>query len=288
MIDDFLRSWELFHYTYLSGWLVAGVLSLLGVLIVARDQIFLGAAVTESSTFGVALAMWIGAALGSAGSHLHENDAFLRAMAVLFSTAATLLTVRGGGAGRETREAITGWVFLVSSAGSILLVTHTPHGLEEIHRLLSSSIIGATGLDVAVFGALLPATALALLLARRPILMTVLDPATAAALGVRTALWSLGLAAWIGLSVGLALRVAGTLYTFGCLVLPALVARNACTRIAPMFAASLGAALGTSVLGFVVANHADFPPGQMTVAFLGLLLAAAWGWRSIRRRWLRT
>lgn len=286
MIREFIESWALAHNAYLAGWLIAAALALLGVLIVARDQIFLGAAVTEASTLGAALAMWLGTTVGSTATHWHENDLLLRGLAVLFSVAATLLTVRGGGPGRETHEAITGWIFLVSSAGSILLVSHTPHGLEEIRRLLSSSIIGAQSADVVLFAAILLATAALLRLFRRSILMTVLDPQTAAALGVSTRLWSLGLAAWIGLAIGLSLRVSGTLYTFACLVLPALVARNVCRRISPMFWVSPVAALLCSGLGFVVANHADFPPAQMTVAFMGLLLVAAWSLRFVRRRLL--
>ncbi len=57
MIESFLASWDLFRDTYLVGWLLAVLLSLLGVFVVARDQVFLGAAVTQASTLGVALAL---------------------------------------------------------------------------------------------------------------------------------------------------------------------------------------------------------------------------------------
>ena len=45
MIESFVASWDLFGSTYLVGLLIAGVLSVVGVWIVARDHIFLGAAV---------------------------------------------------------------------------------------------------------------------------------------------------------------------------------------------------------------------------------------------------
>ena len=142
MIREFIESWALAHNAYLAGWLIAAALALLGVLIVAKDQIFLGAAVTEASTLGAALAMWLGTTVGSTATHWHENDLLLRCLAVLFSVAATLLTVRGGGPGRETHEAITGWIFLVSSAGSILL----GHLLARLNHLATRIGLEPSGL----------------------------------------------------------------------------------------------------------------------------------------------
>ncbi|MGH7822801.1 MAG: metal ABC transporter permease, partial [Candidatus Binatia bacterium] len=135
MIEGFLASWPLFHNTYLAGWLIAMLLSLVGVVVVARDQIFIGAAVSQASTLGIALAMWVGASVAGGGE---EPELVLSLMAVGFSVIAALLTARGGAAGRESHEAITGWVFLVSGSLSILIVSHSPHGLEEIHRLQAS------------------------------------------------------------------------------------------------------------------------------------------------------
>ena len=45
MITTFLESWDLFYLTYLTGWAIAAGLGLAGIIVVARDQIFLGAAV---------------------------------------------------------------------------------------------------------------------------------------------------------------------------------------------------------------------------------------------------
>ena len=59
MIEDFLNSWSLFQDSYLVGWLVLVLLAIVGVIVVARDQIFIGAAVSQASTLGIALAMWI-------------------------------------------------------------------------------------------------------------------------------------------------------------------------------------------------------------------------------------
>jgi zinc transport system permease protein len=283
VIQEFVASWALFHNTYLVGWLIAILLAQVGVLVVARDQIFIGAAVSQASMLGIALALGLGSWTGTEALEWLHADAFLSAMAVAFSILAALLTARGSDDGQESHEAVTGWVFLVSASGAILIVSHSPHGLDEIHRLLSSSIIGATSRDIWTFGVLVSATAVALIATHQRVLLFALDPAMAAAVGMRLKPWALVTSAWLGLAVGLSIRSAGMLYTFGCLVLPALVAKNLCREVRPMFVVASLVAVGSGVVGFVLANHYDDPPAQMTVALLCLLLSIAWLIRRLRR-----
>jgi ABC-type Mn2+/Zn2+ transport system permease subunit len=276
VIESFLASWDLFHQSYLAGWLIALLLSLVGVFVVARDQIFIGIAVSQASTLGIALGMGAGSWLDVHRVAWLGSDGFLSAMAVLFAIFAALLTARRSEAGGESHEAITGWVFLISASLSILFVAHSPHGLDEIQRLLSSSLIGATSGDVWTFICLTISTILALALANRRLLLFAMDPPMAAAVGMRVTWWAAGAAIWLGLVIGLAMRVSGLLYTFGLLVLPALVAKNVCREVRTLFFISPLVAVSVGTMGFVLANHYDFPPAQMTVALLSGLLILAW------------
>jgi zinc transport system permease protein len=285
MIEEFFSSWDLFHSTYLVGWLIGVALSLVGVLVVARDQIFLGAAISQASALGVALAMWIASLLGATGgtASWFGSDSALSLMAVISAVAAALVTSLARGA-RESHEAITGWIFLLSASASVLIVSHSPHGLEEIQRLISSSIIGATDADVWLFASLTIATMLVLVKFNQRILLVATDPVMAEAVGLRIHLWDALIAVWLGMCIGLSMRVSGMLYSFGLLVLPALIAKNICREIGPMFVVAPLAAIAASVTGFILANHFDFPPGQMTVALLAGLLPVSWYIRSFRGR----
>ncbi|PWB79274.1 MAG: hypothetical protein C3F08_07135, partial [Candidatus Methylomirabilota bacterium] len=127
MIGEFVASWPLFQNTYLVGWLIGLLLSLVGVLAVARDQIFVGAAMSQASTLGIALAMWIGIWVAPETLPWLHSDEFLSAMAVTFSLIAALITGGWAELNRESHEAITGWVFLLSTSLSILIVSHSPH-----------------------------------------------------------------------------------------------------------------------------------------------------------------
>ncbi len=282
MIQNFLSSWDLFYQSYLTGWLISLLLSLIGVLVVARDQIFIGAAISQASTLGIALTMWAAALPSLTEMDWFHSDLFLSTTAVAFSVLAASLTARAGEIGKESHEAITGWVFLISASLSILIVSHSPHGLEEIHRLLSSSIIGATVVDLWMFSSLTLLTAAFLIFLHRKILLFALDPSMAVAVGMKIDHWNLMTSAWLGLAIGLSIRASGMLYTFGCLVLPALVAKNLCRQVRTMFFVSPAVAMGTGVIGFILAHHYDYPPGQMTVALFCFLLMIAWFLRRLR------
>jgi zinc/manganese transport system permease protein len=283
VIADFVDSWTLFRDAYVAGWLLAALLAVLGVLVIARDQIFIGAAVSQASIAGIAAALRAGDLLGAADGSWARSDAFLSGMAVASAALAALLTTRRSEAGGSTHEALTGWVYLLASSVAILLVAHSPHGLEEVHRLVSSSIIGATASDVATFAAMALVTAIAVGRTHRRLLLVAMDPTMAAAVGMRVGLWSGALSLWLGLLVGLSISVSGVLYTFGCLVLPALVARNVCREVRPMFVVAPVVGVAAAGAGFVVAHHGDYPPAQMTVALLCLLLAVTAPLRGRRR-----
>lgn len=325
MLSEFVASWEIFYTSYLAGLFIALALSLPGIIVIARDQIFIGAATAQASMLGVTLAMFIGgAAVASlpqtwASQPIVERkaeprlegddalDAFMReegireetkvhthprpleayywherlrlalntdgfrsllgaAMAVL----AALLTAR-----RRGQEALTGWVFLVGASGSVLAASHSAHGLEEVHRLVSSSLIGATDLDVLTFAALAAGSVMATLALGRRLLFATIDPSTAQAAGLRVGLLAALINVWLGLCLGLAIKTSGMLFSFGALVLPALIARTFCREVRQMALWVPLIAAGGALVAFFLAHALNYPPGQVAVALWCLMLAVA-------------
>jgi ABC-type Mn2+/Zn2+ transport system permease subunit len=281
VIESFLQSWPLFHNAYLAGWLMGIVLSMVGVLVVAKDQIFIGAAVSQCSMLGITAGIWL-SDHGFIETHSFSGaDAFYTLTGTLFAVLGAGMSARAGGTWRESREAVTGFLFLLGISGSVLVAAGSPHGLEQVHRLIASTIIGATAVDVVLFAVLAAATAAVLGRWSREALLVVIDPEMAQAVGLGVSRWNALLWVWIGIAVSLAIRVSGITYTFGCLVLPPLVAKNVCREARQMFWAAPAVALASGVLGFVCANHYDLPPGQTVAAVQCALLVAAW---TARRR----
>jgi len=280
MIGDFIQSWALFKDSYMVGWSMAVLLSMVGVLVIARDQVFIGAAVSQASMFGIALSIALEQALGLAAISWFDPSLFHSMVGGAFAILASLVTARAGGSrSMESPGAITGWVFLLGAAGSVLAVARNPHGMEEVQQLLSSSIIGATAVDLWGCFALTGITMAVLVLLQRRILLLVMDREMAGAVGMRVGRWEAGICIWLGLAIGLSIHVGGMTFTFGCLVLPALIAKNLCSEVRQILLVAPCIALLSTVLSFVLANSLDLPPGQVAVGLLALLLAAVWALR---------
>ena len=108
-------------------------------------------------------------------------------------------------------------------------------GLKEIQSLFSSSIIGAGSADMFVFSGLLILFVGFLALRMRRLTLYLSDPVMAAAVGANIFLWSAAIASSLGLATGLAIRSSGMLFTFGCLILPAQMAKIISRDIPRMF-----------------------------------------------------
>jgi zinc/manganese transport system permease protein len=270
MITLFLESWPLFQWTYVAALLLALALGIVGVLVVTRGQVFIAAAVSQASLLGLAVNLWLG-----------WSQPMLAATA--FSGAAAMATAR-----RRSRapgvsgEEATGWLFLACSSLAILILAKQPIGLKEVQAMMSSSVIGAAPADALVFGALALVAVLLVVLARRRLVVLVTDPTMAAAVGMRVGWWMALLALVLGVGTGVAMRSTGMLFTFGCLVLPPLAAKNLCREVAPMFWVAPLVSVATALLGLILAHGFDSPPGQMIVALQAFVLVLAWGWREAR------
>lgn len=280
MIAEFLASWPLFHNAYLSGWLIGVLLSLLGVLVIARDQIFLGAAVSQASALGIAVGMVFGSWMTLDEQSWWRSHVFYGFMGGVFSVTAALVTSHKGNSwGRDSHEAVTGWIFLFSLSAAVLLLAHSPHGLEEVHSLLTSTIIGAKSSDVWIFSLLTLVTIGGLLFYYQQALLVVIDPEMARAVGLRVEHWNMAFSIWLGSVVGFSIHVSGVVYAFACLVLPALIAKNLSRELRSLFCLAPLIALSTGGCAFVLANHYDYPPGQTATACLCLLLFMVWVFR---------
>lgn len=282
MIASFLQSWPLFHDAYLAGWSIAFLLALLGVVVVTRDQIFFGAAVAQASVLGIAVAVCLGGLPALAWCGWCDDDWVHTLVGGAFAVAGALLTAAGH-ARRETHEALTGWVYLTGGCFAVLLLAHSPHGMDEINRLLASTIIGAEGGDVALLAGLSGLVAAVTARWSAELRLVVVDPEMASAVGLRVEAWNRAIAVALGVAMGLAIHVSGVVFSFGCLVLPALVAKNVCREVRQMLWVSPLVGLAAAIVGFVIANDRDLPPGQAAVAILCVALVAAWGVRRLRR-----
>lgn len=271
MLSNFFQSFSLFGDTYWTAWFAALCLSWLGVIVVSRNQGFLAAALAQASTLGISLSLlmeWGKPALFS----------------VVFAVAASLWMSGKPSGSRDgaRREESTVWVFLLGGSLSTLLLSKQPYGLEEIQSLMASSIMGATATNKIVFGVAALLTGIIAWVSRARWALLLTDSVMAVAIGMRVRAWYIGFALALGLLVGGATQTLGLLFTFGCLVSPAYSARNLSREIQPLFWIAPLVATITVLVGLVLSNAWDYPPGQMVVVTQVGFLAMTWVYREFR------
>ncbi|MBI5849736.1 MAG: metal ABC transporter permease [Planctomycetes bacterium] len=261
--QDFLASWPLFRDAYLAGFAAAALLALAGVFALAQRQVFAGVVVAQCSTAGVALALAL-AALDGAVEHAHLHGAPL-ACGIAFGVfgAIALGVARRA---RDASEAIGLWLFVTTSAASVLLLAHGAHGLEEIERLAFSSLIGADQADVLRLTALLVAAIAVLVPCHRVLLLAATEADHARALGLPVTALRVGLAIALGVAIGATIHSVGTLFCVANLMLPALAARRLARTMRGALVLAPVIALLTCGIAFVLANGFDYPMGQVAAA----------------------
>ena len=271
MMRDFLASWPLFYPSYVAALLIGCTLALLGVLVVGRRQVFVAAAISQASLFGIAAGVvWGGATASWWG---------------VGAGIAAAVGIGGRRSGHDARaEELTGWVFLLAASGAVLLLADHPGGTRVLQSASASTIIGARTPDLWMLGTLAALAIAVTIRTHRRLMLLITDPVMAAAIGLAPGAWNLATSIFLGLAAGLAIRVSGMLFTFACLVLPALAARNLCTEIRSMFLISPVIGVGGVLTGLALAHAQDLPPGQTAVAVQAFALALAWIAGGVRRR----
>jgi ABC-type Mn2+/Zn2+ transport system permease subunit len=262
--------------------LVGFVCPLVGVYFVLRRMIFLGVALPQLSSAGIAFAFLVFRSVVGPHEHGVFSERVLAMIGAFGFTLVGLLVLaafeRGG---RETVEARIGVTYGMAAAATILFLAADPWGEAQMVNLLKGDILATTGTSLGLLVGVLGAVVLVLLLFRKEFLLVSFDRDLAAVFGKRPSLWDTILYLAIGITISLGTMTAGPLVTFGFLVVPPLAARRLTRR---MLSFSIVAALIgglAAFVGFYCAYRFDLPLGPAEVAVACLALFATAG---VRRR----
>lgn len=285
----YLASWAFFDDSWIAGLLVAASCAIPGVLVVARNQIFIGAAIAQAATAGVALGFWIAGLTSGIGGPVdpcHMVGVSMLALsfpylgAITIAIVAAVICAPGILGQRSSPESRTGWVFLTGSALALLLLSQNAHGANAINTLLNSSLLGAQTSDIVLPAITAGLSILIAVLAGRHLVLLAIDAEWAPLAGIRRRRWEIGIALWVAVTVAIAIRTGGLLYTFACLILPAMAARGACREVRWQFLAAPLLGLIAANAGFALSTRHNLPPPQLTVLCFAVLplLAAPFAW----------
>jgi zinc transport system permease protein len=258
--------------------LIALTCSVIGVYVVLRRIVFVGAALAELSSAGIALALWLtgmGWATALTGHPL--------VMSLVVTIAGVLFFALGSGGARSPipPDATIGVTYAVAGAVGILLVAKAAGG--EAHDIfLSGNILGITRADTLVLLAVAIPVLLVHLIFYKEFLFVSFDREMARTLGYRVGRWNLFLYLTLGVVIAFAMQFAGVMLVFNFLVLPAVTGLLLSRSMAGAFTFSVISALLAAVVGFAISVPYDLPSGPTIIAVSGVLTLLAWVVRAAR------
>lgn len=267
----------LFREALYGALVIAVACSVLGVYVVLRRIVFVGAALAQLSSAGIALAMFL-SGIGVAGVVTGHPIA----MALVVTLAGALFFgAEGGSRGPVPPDATIGVTYAVAAAAGILLIAKARAG--EAHDIfLQGNILSITLKDTLVLLAVSVPVLLVHGLFYKEFLFVSFDRETARTLGYRVGAWNLLLYLTLGLVISFAMQFAGVMLVFNFLVLPAVTGLLLARGMAGVFFWSVASAVVAAVVGFVLSVPFDLPTGPAIIVMSGVLALLAWGVRRLR------
>jgi ABC-type Mn2+/Zn2+ transport system permease subunit len=254
-----------FPYALYGSVLVGVICAFIGVYIVARRVVFLGAVLTQVSVLGLAMTFLPFFALPHA----------VGALVVTLVSAVILSRMLTGK--KIPRDAVLGFVFVSSIAARILILQKAPKvEASEIENLLRGDILFVTpDLFYMMLGAFVLAAVIHLLFYKEFTYIS-FDPETARTQGFNATLWDMIFYLVAGIVIAFATHMVGDLFVFGFLVVPAMAAMLVSRKVGAIFAIAALIGVVAPILGLFVAFRYDFPSSPAIVAVACGIVAIAW------------
>jgi ABC-type Mn2+/Zn2+ transport system permease subunit len=258
MSDTFAAVQAVGWIPFMAGLLLAVLCAVLSVQVVLHRVVFLAAALGQAASAGIAL-----------GLLLESPHPPFYALGVCLLVVLTM----GQGSekeGRGGREVSLGVLYVAGAAASILLVSKSAAGREEVMHLLEGDMLFTTWesfFHLALIGAVV---LFFLAAASRHLTLVGFHPEGAQVLGYRVSLWRGALLMAVAVVVAPGLDTGGMLLTFGCLVLPGAIAllwTRSLSRATLLAAFVAGASLSVGYISSFLPSW-DEPPAATTVALL--------------------
>ncbi len=274
----FFSSWDIWWGAVTSGVVAGWVCGFLGIYVILHRIVFVSAAMSEVSSFGVMMAFWLAQMEAVDTSH-HTEDILPILLAALFTGLFSVFMTRRALARISDRsksaEAFIGAVFLFSAAGVLLVGDRVSQGAHDISNVLfGNAVVVDTPHLILLVSVCVPIFFLHLWF-RKDILFVSYDPATAVTMGYPVAWFKAFLLISLGIVISIGTRTIGALPVFGFSVLPPI----AClllfedTKKSFWFSALFGAL--AAFFGYLVSFLFSLPTGACMTAVAGLFLLLA-------------
>ncbi len=259
--------WEVMMWPVVACVLLPGLLVYLGLHVVRRGIIFIDIAMAQMASLGVCFA---------AMKHMDPDSPLTFWISLGFTLlAAALFAFTGKRNGEVPQEAIIGIAYVVAAAASVILLSYSTEGDEQIKNMLVGNILLVTKEEIFRTLGLFVGVGLFHWFLRKRFLLLSFAPAEAAASGMPVKLWDFLFYATFGLVVTSFVQIVGVLLVFTYLIVPAVCGILTAQRFGTRLAIGVVLSLVGGVTGLMISFYEDLPSGAAIVCVFGGLLVLA-------------
>ncbi len=241
--------------------ILGGICAYLGVFLVLKRIVFVGAALSQMAAVGVVVGHMIG----------HQIGLNLEALAFLFSILGVLLFWLPISGGSITRESLIGYTYIFASALAILIIAKDPLAEVENMDLFSGNILFVSNFDLFLISVISGIIFIVHMIFRKEFIFVSFDPITAQTLKIPARLYDFLIYFTLGVAISVGIRSAGMLFIFSSLVIPAMTGLSLFQRLRWVFLASVLSVWVSSIIGIIVSYKYDFPTGP-TISVINALI----------------
>lgn len=281
-LQEYFSLWSLFRDATLTGAILGMALGVLGVHVILRRMVFLTAAISQTASLGVVLAVFIAGGTALSAILTPTVGAFIM-------TLGTLSLVHAGRRSiGQTSDALLGVAYLLGAAGTAVLAARVQMELQDLNAMLFGTAVAVLREDFIMVASVCTIALVFQAWWWRAFAATTMDAEGAQVRGLPVRLLDAILFLSLALLIALSTRVLGPLPTFAFSVLPPFAALRLSKNIpeALILAALLGALTGFA--GYIIATIADTSVGAtQTLVGVALVLVAE-GVGRLRRRLMRS
>jgi zinc/manganese transport system permease protein len=274
---------ELMLPALVASLILVGIHGYLGIHIIARGVIFVDLALAQVAALGWAAAgLGLADALGSLLGLQSSEAGYLIGLGTTL-VAAAVFSITRMEQDRIPQEAIIGIVYVVASAGTILLAAQAPRGSEHVEQLLTGSLLWVTWPSIAKTALVYGAIGGVHWLLRKRFLTISLEPRRAREEKWKIAWWDFLFYALFGVVVTSSVAIAGVLVVFSFLVIPAVIAFLFASTPGRMLVIAWSTGTLATILGLFVSYQVDLPTGPVVVCAFAVALIVAFALRRVIR-----
>ncbi len=241
--------------------ILGGICAYLGVFLVLKRIVFVGAALSQMAAVGVVIGHMIG----------HQIGLNFEALAFLFSILGVLLFWLPISGGSITRESLIGYTYVFASALAILIIAKDPLAEVENMDLFSGNILFVSNFDLFLISVISGSIFIVHVIFRKEFIFVSFDPTTAQTLKIPARFYDFLIYFTLGVAISVGIRSAGMLFIFSSLVIPAMIGLCLFQRLKWIFLASVLSVWVSSIIGIIVSYKYDFPTGP-TISVINALI----------------